>query len=294
VFHVLDGSFCYMIGDIAWQRTVVTVHDLIPALQCRGRFHIPPPGWAARRLIGQSLARISEAGAVQAVSSQTATDVLALTGRAANAVLLNPLRSLPGDGGAEAASALDEAGSWPFILHVGNNSFYKNRPGAVNVFASLALKHATLRLVMAGAAPDVPLRALVSRHGLDNRITFIVNPDDHVLAALYRRAALLLFPSFYEGFGWPPLEAMRFECPVVCSNVASLPEVVGDAALLCDPEDTAGMAGACMRILSEPAVATELRSRGVRNLRRFDTATFAAGFVKLYEGLAMARSSATA
>lgn len=288
VYHVLDGSFSYMIGNIPWQRTLVTVHDMIPALQCRGRFDTPAPGWAARRLIHKSVACIRDAGAVHAVSSHTAADVLEITGRAANAVLLNPLRALPVAAESGSSDMHDDTDQRPFILHVGNNSFYKNRAGVVSAFACLAAHFPALRLILAGTAPDDALRALVARHDMDTRITFVEYPDDRALARLYRKAALLLFPSIYEGFGWPPLEAMRYGCPVVCSNAASLPEVVGDAALMCSPDDPAVVAAACQRVLSEPLFAAELRARGVENLRRFEEKDLASGLVTLYTGLSPA------
>jgi glycosyltransferase involved in cell wall biosynthesis len=113
----------------------------------------------------------------------------------------------------------------------------------------------------------------------------VVNPKDGDLAKLYREASVLLFPSLYEGFGWPPLEAMRYGCPVVCSNVASLPEVVDDAALLCNPEDTGECASALLRVLSDDALAKQLVERGYRNLPRFSSREFALGLSRLYEGL---------
>jgi alpha-1,3-rhamnosyl/mannosyltransferase len=88
------------------------------------------------------------------------------------------------------------------------------------------------------------------------------HPSDEELRDLYRGAALLLFPSIYEGFGWPVLEAMACGCPVVCSNVASLPEVAGDAALMAGPDDVGRLADHCVAVLQQPGIAEACRVRG--------------------------------
>lgn len=283
VCHVLDASFGYMLGNIPWGRTLVTVHDMIPSLQASGRFPIAKPHWAARQLIASSLRKIRKAGAVCAVSQASAKDVAAFTGRRVEAVIPNYLRQFPFEG--DLPKPYDDLDR-PFLLHVGNNGFYKNRPGIVRVFAQLARERPELGLVLAGAAPNETLLVGIRGLGLAARVRFNIDPDDTRMAALYRRAALLLFPSLYEGFGWPPLEAMHFDCPVVCSDAGSLPEVTGDAALRCAPDDIAGLAAAAARILDDRDLRRDLVMRGRRNLERFTAQRMAAGLVMLYERLA--------
>ena len=89
------------------------------------------------------------------------------------------------------------------------------------------------------------------------------------LAALYRLASVFVFPSLYEGFGLPPLEAMASGTPVVTSNVSSLPEVVGDAAVLVDPYDVASIVDGVRRVLTQPQLATDLRRKGLVRAREF-------------------------
>ena len=281
VYHLLDGSFAYMIGKIPWSRTLITVHDLIPALQAQGRIHASPLGWLAKRLINKSLERIARAGAVHAVSQNTAEDLRELTGRAADATILNPLRPLPKlqqTGGA----ATRHSGRSPYILHVGSNSHYKNRRGVLEIFSQVIEQRPDLRLVLAGPAPEPELRALASVPILEPRVSFVVDPDDEELAELYNGATLLLFPSIYEGFGWPPLEAAYYGCPVVCSRAASLPEVVGDAALMCDPADTSSFASAVIHLISDQPLARKLIENGYRNLKRFDDRRLGLGLSELY------------
>jgi glycosyltransferase involved in cell wall biosynthesis len=233
-----------------------------------------------------SLDRVRRAGAVHAVSQNTADDLLEVSGRTADAVFMTPLRPLAQGPDASAAHGSCDP---PFVLHVGNNGFYKNRRGVVAVFAALAGRWPQLRLVLAGPAPDQDLRSVVARHGLESRVTFTLNPGDGDLGSLYREASVLLFPSLYEGQGWPTLEAMRFGCPVVCSDTAALPETVGDAALLCDPRDVDSMASAVSRVLSDSSLVSDLVDRGYRNLRRFDMSEFALKLSRLYEELSSSK-----
>ncbi len=94
-----------------------------------------------------------------------------------------------------------------------------------------------------------------------------------------------MFPSLYEGFGLPPLEAMACGVPVVCSNAASLPEVVGEAALLVDPENTSEMAEAIRRVLTDKTLAHTLRSKGFEQARKFSWEASAKDHLTLYENV---------
>jgi glycosyltransferase involved in cell wall biosynthesis len=112
-----------------------------------------------------------------------------------------------------------------------------------------------------------------------DRIVELGYVTDEALAALYGRAACLTYPSFYEGFGLPPLEAMVFGCPVVSGNRSSLPEVCGDAALYCDPADPASLADGIRRILSQPDLAADLKARGQARAAMFTWQACADRFV---------------
>jgi glycosyltransferase involved in cell wall biosynthesis len=116
--------------------------------------------------------------------------------------------------------------------------------------------------VLAGAPPEKSLVELIASLSLRDAVDFVADPDDDALLRLYRNAALLLFPSLYEGFGWPPLEAMACGCPVVCSMAGSLPEVVGDAALTAAAADEAGLARHCIALLENPELARAMAEKG--------------------------------
>jgi len=109
----------------------------------------------------------------------------------------------------------------------------------------------------------------VHRYNLHKHVRFLGFLPDETLSAVYRLASVFVFPSLYEGFGLPPLEAMACGTPVVTSNVSSLPEVTGDAALLVDPTDASAIAAAITRVVTEPALREELRARGLARARQF-------------------------
>jgi alpha-1,3-rhamnosyl/mannosyltransferase len=151
----------------------------------------------------------------------------------------------------------------PFLLVVGNQKPHKNLRAAVEVLAALRPEWPELRLVVAGkrypGADDLAEHARAL--GVDGALREVGAVDDDHLRALYGRAECLLFPSRFEGFGLPVLEAMACGLPVVASNRAAIPEAVGDAGLLVDPEDTAAMADSVRR-LREPALRAEMVRRG--------------------------------
>jgi glycosyltransferase involved in cell wall biosynthesis len=93
--------------------------------------------------------------------------------------------------------------------------------------------------------------------------------DDALLSRLYRQATAFVYPSLYEGFGIPPLEAMSFDCPVVCSNTSSIPEVVGDAARLFDPADIDALRAAIEAVVGSPDLRDNLVRRGRKRIRHF-------------------------
>jgi glycosyltransferase involved in cell wall biosynthesis len=113
---------------------------------------------------------------------------------------------------------------------------------------------------------------------------------DAELPSLYHAAGACVYPSLYEGFGMPPVEAMACGCPVVCSDRGALGEVIGDAALILDPDDTHDIARKLRAMASDPTLRERLRERGLRHARRFDWAETAAATLELYERTAMMRA----
>ncbi len=160
----------------------------------------------------------------------------------------------------------------PFVLYVGNIKPHKNVERLVEAFA-LARRHAPddLKLIIIGdeLSKYPVLRQSVHRHKLDKHVRFLGFQPQETLAAFYRLARAFVFPSLYEGFGLPPLEAMACGTPVVTSNVSSLPEVAGGAALLVDPYDAEAIAGGIVSAVTDEAVRHDLIAKGLARAHDF-------------------------
>ena len=163
----------------------------------------------------------------------------------------------------------------PFVLYVGNIKPHKNLVRLIEAFAELRRTGPDeLKLLIIGdEISKLPaLRRAVHRHKLHKHVRFLGYVSDGTLRILYRLAALFVFPSLYEGFGLPPLEAMASGTPVVASNQSSLPEVMGDAAVLVDPYDVGSIVDGMRRVLTDPVLASDLRRRGPARAREFSWA----------------------
>ena len=161
----------------------------------------------------------------------------------------------------------------PFFLYVGTIEPRKNLIKLIQAFEKLKCeKNVPHQLVLAGGigwgSEDIQKAIQASPHQKDICVTGYVTSEEK--NALYQEADLFVFPSLYEGFGIPPLEAMSFGCPVVSSNAASLPEVVSDAAELVDPEDVNGIAAAILHMLTDEAYRTNLVQKGYVQAKKFD------------------------
>jgi glycosyltransferase involved in cell wall biosynthesis len=160
----------------------------------------------------------------------------------------------------------------PFILYAGNIKPHKNVDRLIEAFSILRKRRGgDLKLLIIGdeISKYPNLRRLVHRFQLHKYVRFHGFVSDETLAVLYRLATAFVFPSLYEGFGLPPLEAMAAGTPVITSNVSSLPEVVGDAALLIDPMNAGAIADAMTRVLSDQALRSDLVRRGCERVKTF-------------------------
>jgi glycosyltransferase involved in cell wall biosynthesis len=173
------------------------------------------------------------------------------------------------------------------VIHVGKASAYKNRLGAMQAFALLLKKIPTARMFLVHGPASPEERAFLAESGKPDAFEFLPALAEERLRRFYGSADVLLFPSFYEGFGWPPLEAMGTGCPVVSTTCASLAEVVGDAALtLDDPHDHARMAELLYTVLKDRTTAQDLRQRGLRRVKLFAPEIALGRVAEVYQSLA--------
>jgi glycosyltransferase involved in cell wall biosynthesis len=253
--------------------TVVTVHDLsfmrypqaFPPVQ-RAYLHsqVRRSTRAARRVI--------------AVSQATKLDVVELFGVAPERidVVHNGVDASFCPAPAAGVEAFRRQAGLPerFILHLGTLEPRKNLVRLVQAFARVRAHDAgqpAVKLVLAGGKGwgyDA-IFAEVGRLGLEQEVLFPGYVADHDLAWWYRAAAVFAYPSLLEGFGLPVLEAMACGAPTVTSNLSSLPEVAGDAALLVDPTSVDALAAALLRLLAIAALAPDLQARGQAQAARF-------------------------
>jgi len=294
---------------------LVTVHDLSALL------YESQPGWKtqfARYRVRRALAR---AARVIAVSGATRRDVIELLGIEPRKIRQiynapDPRFLSPEVVGADARAAGPDAARlyrarileryqihYPFILYVGNIRPQKNIPRLVEAFAHLIQgrdkitdhpAYKDLHLIIIGDEihrhPSVRLAVMHSR--VDNRVRFLGFVPIDTLRVFYQSAAVFAFPSLYEGFGLPPLEAMAAGLPVVTSGVSSLPEVVGDAAVIVNPENVFDIARGLREALVDEDLRRRLIEKGYQQVRRFSWEKTAAQVLELYREVARAEGVA--
>lgn len=156
---------------------------------------------------------------------------------------------------------------FPYLLYVGSRKPHKNLSRLLQAYALSGVRK-DVRLLLSGL-PDKALLAEIERLKLAPDVVFRDLPSDDTLSQAYRGAVGFLFPSLYEGFGLPPVEAMACGIPVLTSNVCALPEVVGDAAILINPIDVEEIAEGIRRIVGDSQARSRLREKGLLRVKRF-------------------------
>ncbi|MBT3705034.1 glycosyltransferase family 4 protein [Candidatus Peregrinibacteria bacterium] len=172
----------------------------------------------------------------------------------------------------------------PFLLYTGVHRYHKNLPRLIKAFSLIAHKNRNLDLVITGK-PD-PLypeaEEATKQFHLENRIHFTGLVPEDELIALYNLAEAYVFPSLYEGFGLPVLEAFACGTPVVASNVSSIPEIAGKAALLFDPENPKDIAEKIQKLLKSHSLQNDLRQKGLARVKAFSWQKMAKEILSLY------------
>lgn len=156
---------------------------------------------------------------------------------------------------------------YPYLLYVGSRKPHKNLPRLLEAYSISGVRR-EVRLVLSGN-PDRHMSGEIERLGLSGDVVFADSYADGDLSDVYRGALALVFPSLYEGFGLPPLEAMACGIPVLTSKVCSLPEVVGDAGVLVDPLDVEAIADGIRRLVQDSDLRAELRQKGLLRAKEF-------------------------
>ena len=274
----------YTLPDKLAVPSVVTVHDLTFFDQPENHERVKVAFF--RRAIVRNAKR---ANRVICVSASTARRLDALVSGHAPVTIVHhgvdhDLFRVSSDSAVDLARLADRGIHGDYIAFVGTIEPRKGLPTLVAAFAKLAPDHPGLRLVIAGGdgwGVDA-LRAAITRHGVATRVIRPGYLDDETVAALFRQARVVAYPSLAEGFGLPALEAMACGVPLVTTSGTAMDEFVADAALLAAPGDSGSLAEALRRVLDDPLEAQRLRSRGPQVAARYTWATCVDAHVAAY------------
>lgn len=268
--------------------TVVTVHDLIPYI-------LPETvGPAYLKIFKQEMPRIlSEADHVITVSQHSRNDlikIMKLPPEKISVIYEAPESTYRKVNKEISKQRLQNKYGItdPYLLYLGGFSPRKNLNGLVKAYAQLKKELAKPpKLVIIGRhSPSFPpLAALVAKLGLEKDVLFPGFAPVQDLPFLYNAAELFIYPSFYEGFGLPPIEALACGTPTIVSNISSLPEVVGDAALKVDPHSQQAMTQAMYRLLTEEDLRRDLIKKGMRRSEEFSWTKTASQTIKIYQDM---------
>jgi glycosyltransferase involved in cell wall biosynthesis len=257
-------------------RKVLTVYDMM-----HERFQDSVPA-GERQIIAQKATMVAMADAIICPSASSKRDLVEFC-------QIDPAKVTViyhGYGLTAPAAIAPPVGLKPYILVVGDRGWYKNFDRLLQAYASdLAFyQDFDLRCFGAQAFSEQEL-SIIDRLGLPRENITWQKGSDAELVGLYQQAALFVYPSLYEGFGYPPLEAMAAGCPVACSNTSCFPETVANAAELFDPYDVESIAQALQNVLYDAARSTELVALGQQNIQRFSWDRCAAEHHQVYQSL---------
>jgi len=294
VSHILDHSYGHLINALHPERTVVTCHDLIP-LEVPEMWRHGFSRQTGLRLYRRAVHGMARAVCIVADSIHTKDDVLKHLPvdpdriRVVHLGIDTAFRPLPN---AERPAlrrkwwGSNEEGT--ILLHVGGTDLYKNIPGLLHILARVKERlPGPVRLAKVGAGFTTTQQRLIQELHLEENIQPLGRVSQEELIEIYNAAEVLVYPSLHEGFGWPPLEALACGLPVVAARVASIPEVVGEAGVLCpDPHDADTLAEGVCQILVDPALRTELVPKGLAQARKFTWEKCAREMLAVYEEVA--------
>ena len=288
VFHILDHGYAQLIRSLDPDRTVVTCHDVIPLLAAEGVIPIdvaPTVDWTFRLRV----AYLARARTVVTASDATKATLERYTSVRSDRIVVIPygvnpaFRLIPNAKSAQRPSAgLAEASA--VVLQVASSGRYKNTTLLLHAFARLQSRLKRVVLVRIGAPFYPDETELARKLGVSGSILYLgMIDDDGTLAKWYNAADVLVFPSSWEGFGWPPLEAMACGTPVVASDIPAVREVVGDAGLLVPADDPSAVARAIECVLTDRALAAVLRQKGLERASQYTWAQAAVRTAAVYD-----------
>ena len=290
VVHICDHSNAMYVPRRKVLPIVVTCHDMLAVRGALGEDTNCPASRSGKLLQSWILSGLRRADKLACVSTATSQDVERIVGSDGCSLqvipngLNYPYAVLPEATARRRLSEIATVGYRRFVLHVGSNQQRKNREGVIRAFARAA-RIASIDLVLAG--PELPphLKELVKSLDVADKVIVVVKPTNEDLEVLYNSALVLFYPSRFEGFGWPLIEAQACGCPIICSRCAPFNEVVANTARMRDVDDEDGFATDMVHLARDSQEWKELRAKGLQNAQRFLPETMISAYIALYQDL---------
>jgi len=271
IFHIIDHTYSYLLDNIDQKKTVVTCHDLILFNLMEGQFEGHRAPALASYLFKKAITHIKKAAKIISISENTKKDLIKYLNIPSEKIVtvhngVNPIffKEI-----SQNESYLKKSDSFT-ILQIGRSKFYKNVEGIIKSISQVDknIRH-KIQLLKVGGHFTKKEKDLTKELGLVSQVTVLPYVPAEKLPSVYRSAHVLLFPSLYEGFGLPPIEAMASGIPVISSDRASLPEVCGDAAIYVNPLDHKEMALKIEQVLTDAELRKNLIEKGLKRAKIF-------------------------
>ena len=276
LYHITNPALSWVV--LKRRPSVVTVHDMVPFVQ---------PRFLSDRLIRRSMRYMAQADLLICVSEHTRREVLENMAvdegriRVVHNGVRHDLFYLRNK--ADARQALGLPHDATIVLHIGSEEPRKNIEALLTAFHQLMSRVARPLLLRVGESTPISAKH-ISSLGIQERVHYLSGLTD--VGAVYAAADVLCFPSTHEGFGFPPLEAMASGCPVVASNRSAIPEVVGEAGLLVNPDDPAALAKGMLQVMEDADLRNVLVRRGITRAAEFSWERCARETLEVYRELA--------
>ncbi|MBU1109739.1 MAG: glycosyltransferase family 4 protein [Candidatus Riflebacteria bacterium] len=288
IFHIVDHGYAHLVSALPPSNVVITVHDLIPLLGWKGLIQ-GYPKTKRPLLVEYSLSYLARANRLIADSESTKRDLILHLGCKAEKieVVYPGLDNIFYQATKEEQKELRKSFELPemdckFILVTGAVK-YKNNETSLKVLKLLNEQCKKPVMMIRLGAPYEEWNDKVKNAGLEKLTRVIHSLSRKRVADLYNCADCLLFPSTYEGFGWPPLEAMACGVPVVASNAASLPEIIGDAGLIANPHDVEVLTNLTLQALDNSSARKFLIEKGLERASKFKWEKSIKRIVEIYD-----------